>query len=355
MIIRFCKLLFPKQRKLISKLRNEQIFKNAPGTSLSVISESPFGCFFTDYELAASTESLEDHHRNFENKCCRFCGRTHPEVSFKTKPHLLPDLFGRNKYLSNSECDSCNASFKSYETDMANFIAPYMSLYGIQTKRGIPVFQSRKAPYQEATTLRVKGAERQMYFGSNLSDFAYDKEKKAFSFTLKTKKFSPYALYKVLLKIGISLMPENEFKANIHYLQFLNSENPIINGMQHWNLYRFVRPGMMVQEPSALLYRAKQVIAYEMELPEYCLVIKFANMIFQMFLPVSRNNFEQHDERREELLWWFPGFVGQPYETINQSKVEILDLSQLEKGGLDEAMTVYYDKLIEGNKISNEV
>lgn len=327
-----------------------QIFKKAPGGTLTIISESPFACFFSDYELAGSTDSLENYHDNFNQKFCRFCGRSYPEVSFRTKPHLLPELFGRNKFLSNNECDLCNASFKSCETDMANFIAPYMAFYGILTKRGVPVFQSRKAPYQEATTLRAEGEERQMYFGNNLDDFAYDEERQSFSFTLKTKKFSSYALYKVLLKIGIALMPEAQFMNNRYYLQFLRSEEPIKNGMQHWNLYRFVRPGMMVTEPSALLYRAKQVIAYGMELPEYCLVIKFANMIFQMFLPVSINNLQQHDPHRDELRWWFPGFVGQPFHTISESKIEVIDLSEVEKGAIDEAMTVYYERLMKNVK-----
>lgn len=43
---------------------------------------------------------------------CIWCGKTEPEVSFKNRPHILPDAVGGNE-LGCDICDDCNAYFGS--------------------------------------------------------------------------------------------------------------------------------------------------------------------------------------------------------------------------------------------------
>ena len=43
---------------------------------------------------------------------CIWCGKKEPEVTFKNKPHIVPDEVGGNQ-LSFDVCDKCNRSFGS--------------------------------------------------------------------------------------------------------------------------------------------------------------------------------------------------------------------------------------------------
>ncbi len=43
---------------------------------------------------------------------CIWCGKSEPEVSFKNKPHIVPDSVGGNE-LGKDICDACNAYFGS--------------------------------------------------------------------------------------------------------------------------------------------------------------------------------------------------------------------------------------------------
>lgn len=51
--------------------------------------------------------------RNFKHTGkCIWCGKSEPDVSFKNKPHIVPDAVGGNE-LGKDICDACNAYFGS--------------------------------------------------------------------------------------------------------------------------------------------------------------------------------------------------------------------------------------------------
>jgi hypothetical protein len=104
------------------------------------------------------------------------------------------------------------------------------------------------------------------------------------------------------------------------------------------------------KEPKAFLYRAKNVLVNKTEIPEYTLVIQFANIVIQLFLPISKNNDDIHNKENGLVLELFPSFL---YDDINQiAKIEIfqMNLAETAKVSITDEVVMYYDKKERINK-----
>jgi hypothetical protein len=300
--------------------------------------------FLDYYELYSSTDNaVEKFDKNLRNKLCRFCNQA-DQSKFNSIPHIIPELFGKNKITSNFECDDCNKKFQKYENDAATMIQHHLSLLGLKTKKGIPTFQSCKKQDKSSTILKAEGNQRFFNFSTNLNDFEYHEEKNKLTVRFRTRKFSPYSVYKVLFKVGISLLKENDILENKHYLELINSENPILSGIQFFTAYRYMLKTVFFKTPKALLYRAKKVLIDKTEIPEYTLVIQFGNIVIQLFLPVSKNNDDIHNKENGLVLELFPSFL---YDDVNQiTNIEIfqMNLAETAKVSITDEIVMYYNK-----------
>ena len=278
--------------------------------------------FLNYYELIKSTNDFKSvFTKEQSGKTCRFCNQSFPIVSFTNTPHIMPELFGRNNMTSNFECDECNKRFQKFETDTSTMIQHYVSLLNIKTKKGVPTFQSIKNEEHYSTTLKSINNQLNLNFRTNLTDFKSNEEDKTLTVNFRTKKFSPFSVYKTFLKIGISLLTDEELKENNHYIDFLDSEEPIMNGMQVWNSYRYMLKTKYYTTPIAYLYKAKKTLIENEVFPEYVLLICFSNMIFQFFLPISNKNIQEYNKQDKLRIELFPSFL---YDDINKLNASTL-------------------------------
>lgn len=73
---------------------------------------------------------------NKNNKVCRFCGKTEPEVTFEKDAHAISNLLGNQMLFTYYECDKCNSKFgEKLETNLANFLGISRTYYGIKGKK----------------------------------------------------------------------------------------------------------------------------------------------------------------------------------------------------------------------------
>lgn len=299
-----------------------------------------------NYDLYKSTDDfLEKYTPDQGNKVCRYCQKKYPEVTFATKPHIVPELFGHNAITCNFECDDCNKKFQKYESDVANMIQHYLGLLNIKTKNGIPIFQSKKSVGENSTYLRREGLNVNLKFGTNLRDFEFNEHENTLTVYFRTKNFRAFSVYKTFLKIGISLLTADEVKINSHYLDFLNSEEPIKNGMQHWIAYRYMLKTKYHQDPRVNLYKAKQTLIGKKAYPEYMIVVNFANIVFQFFLPISAKNIKEFNPVNSLTIELFPAFLLEDIERINKIDIYQLDLSVTDKASVTDKIVLYYQRL----------
>lgn len=300
--------------------------------------------FFDYYELYNSTTRIENKFdKNITEKTCKFCSFKHPEVSFNNIPHIIPELFGKNNITSNFECDTCNSKFQKYESDTATMIQHYLTLMGIKSKNKIPTFQSEKTIDTYSTILKTIENHRSINFGTNLSDFEYDEPNKKLTVRFRTKKFRPFSVYKVFLKIGVALLNDEDVKENKHFLEFLNSDEPIKNGMQVWTVFRYMLKTKYIKIPTADLYKAKKVLIDNTEFPEYILILQFGNIMYQFLLPISEKNMGVHKAEYTLRIEMFPSFAFDDITRISKIDIYNMNLDETKKVSITDEVVLHYD------------
>ena len=313
--------------------------------------------FFKNYEELSSTELFRNKFQNGIDKDCKFCMKTNKEVSFNNKPHVLPELLGNNNYISNDECDSCNLKFGGFETDLSNFISPYLTLISQKTKSKIPEFQGRKKRTELSTTIKIENGNPQINFGDNINDFEYDYTKKVFSAIFKKKKFIPVNVFKSLVKIAMSLCPRDEmvfYRRTIDWLCSSLGDNKFVLDIPY-ALIRTKFSRKYYPKPFATLYKRKQIIDDDIYYPHLTLVVCSGIMTYQVFIPYCSENENINMKKRKINIEIFPAFMydiefpkGQKELNIRVSDLPLIQYDMNYNGIVeeDELIQLSYKDLI---------
>ena len=252
-------------------------------------------------------------------KYCRFCDKLYPEISFKTDAHLIPKFLGSKYLLSHFECDNCNAKFKKYENDFANFIGVIRSISGIKGKSKNPKYLSKDLTIFQEDDKTIR------FVSPDLVSSIKEGENQ---FLLKTVKsqYRPIYVFKALLKIALCLIDKKEvdnFKSTFRFLQDENKDvyNKIKSSLK---ICRIFVPGPPVPEtPIVHLWRRKDI---RIEIPEKIMVIHVKNLKYQ--IPIPLNASDKHLDRKSVEVPIFPislpeGFI----DKYGKPQFEIIDLS----------------------------
>lgn len=220
-------------------------------------------------------------------RICRFCGKKSPEVTFKKVAHAIPESLGNKSIESAYECDTCNEEFgNGIENDLGNWSKPMRTLTRIRGKSGVPTLKKGG----DGLGWRIEYDQRVLNITAHEDDpiFEVDEEKKQVTFKLKRDSYTPVAVLKAFMKIGLTLLPEEEvgnFRSLMNWVREKDHNKPYLNSCPV--IYTF-QPGPMPNDLiAALILRRKQDMA---DYPYAFLVLGYGNEVFQVPLPS-----EQHD------------------------------------------------------------
>jgi hypothetical protein len=240
--------------------------------------------FFNVYQLSAKAKKLEPF--NSQNNVCRFCNKTFPEVTFNTVTHIIPELFGKNNYISADECDSCNSKFSSYESHLAAYFRPFITMTGIKGKKGIPNFHSRTIESDENTRTKINHLDnglKEVTTGDE-SDFIINEDSKTIAVTFRKPPHKPFLVYKSLVKVGLSILPTNKIDSYSNVFEWL------LNDKLYVDYFPFALTTILTRNrytsPFAELYLAEKNDYYQYFIPTATLVLGFGNLIIQIYLPL---------------------------------------------------------------------
>lgn len=210
---------------------------------------------------------------------CRFCGKSEPEVSFRKVAHALSHMVENRHLKSEYECDSCNELFATYETDYSAYMNLYHTMFQVHGKGGIPKFKNNSRAESkisfEGDTIKINVMEGEEPLVIWEED---DKETNSIKIVGK-RTYTPVNVIKTLVKMALSVMPENEmenFVETKNWLQNQKVEGCIFNA--------FIR---MYREPlsftSCFILKKKDNITDS--LPFYQFVLAYKNFVIQVPLP----------------------------------------------------------------------
>ena len=140
------------------------------------------------------------------------------------------------------ECQSCNARFSIHEHSFARFLGASRTLSQLPGS-------GKKVPAHEdaANKLKLKMGEHtlQFLFDGEHKNYAVNLEKKELTFKTVRYPYVPIHLLKVLVKIGLSLLDEDEVAEYELARRFIlnNEYDALLAGNPMLHLYFYELPG----------------------------------------------------------------------------------------------------------------
>lgn len=184
---------------------------------------------------------------NFEKGqiTCRFCDKPEGETTFEEETHVIPQLLNRAKPISNFECDECNSRFSRFETDFASYFQLHRAIFGhkkkksglakLKAKSGIQI-QGLKKTKDDLKTINLSDKEIEDALDSNMNfvklladgdepEVEIKEDGKILKLTIERPTYTPLNVLKTFLKVGLSIIPQDEF-SDYSQIKRLLFENP---------------------------------------------------------------------------------------------------------------------------------
>lgn len=278
------------------------------------------------------------HLGNKKDKKCRFCGREHPEVTFKMVTHAIPEFTGNKILISEYECDECNGLFSKMETQMSNYMNMYHTAAQVHGKKGVPSYKPNSQQGSKidlgSEVVNIKSIQGETPI------INVDEENKTITYQ-GHRSYIPQMVFKCLTKMAMTIMPEKElkyFSATLDWLQgkFEYDKNLIVR----FRYYPGIRPLPFV---SCMLFKRKED-ALKAAVP-YCLFgLAYSNFVFQIHVPCCENDADLHGKKVDILL--IPTPLDFSIETLKLPNN--LNFSSNEKVKNEPvSISLSYEKLIE--------
>ncbi|GAB4039024.1 HNH endonuclease [Spirosoma jeollabukense] len=277
-----------------------------------------------DYDFLVIKRFNREGDKNFlkgsiENKC-RFCGKSFPHVKFRKIAHAIPEFIGNKCLLAKFECDTCNNYFSEFESELANFMLPFNVIAGTKSKgNNAPKFKSSNQPQINNQNGII-----------SISDFSdqilSDSEYSNLEFKIILPSHIPELIYRCLIKIGLSIIPEKDlenYKNTIVWLMDKSIQSNIKPFML-FSLYPFTISSNEIF--CSILVRKNNCTK---NVPHSILVLSYGNFAFQTLIPYSAK--EKIGIKLQALPFIFPTIFDLNKNHSITRVDEYIELSSTEK------------------------
>ncbi|MGV2967257.1 HNH endonuclease [Paenibacillus sp. AGC30] len=256
------------------------------------------------------------------NRVCRFCGLSSPEVKFEKKAHAIPESIGNKHVLTYYECDMCNEFFgNTLENNLGNYSAPLRTLSLIRGKKDkIP------AHNKKGIDVRAKDHIVHIKVDPDSSFVEYDEEAGEITLTLTRLPYIPMEVYKAYVKMALSMMNESDFKDFPMTLDWIKETDHMLKRPKvHLYAYtKFVEGLHVFPVPEVhLLYRQSDAPSF---LPYAWMILCTGNQVIQIMIPYSDKD-EGFKNYLEQKNTW--RFIPHP-ELLREGASDRLDWSGTE-------------------------
>lgn len=288
---------------------------------------------------------------NKKHKVCRFCGKEEPGVTFAKDAHAFPEAIGNKVLATYYECDECNDKFgRTIENEYCKYFDLYHSIMMESGKDG-----KRKCNFKVPCDKRqddcAKHCIRIEFDGDTL---AIGRCKEASDDYIKLSNYSitiskpvgnccPIAVFKALVKMAITVMPEEEVGVFSHSIKWILEEEHKNFYKNHPLLIRYqMIPGFNVTKyPYFILYRRKRDV---WNIPYMLFHLTYG--CFSLMIEVAKDGDE--DLERSSVFEDIP-FAPHPFHISEEG---IWDMSGLEMPkGTKHSVLLNFEKI---EKLRNE-
>ena len=217
-----------------------------------------------------------------QNLRCRFCGQGPPRTTFKKAAHAIPESLGNKSIFVNHECDACNEFFgKGIENDFGNWSKPSRTFSRIRGKKGVPKIKKIGTDPGWRIEYGPQGFHVKVY--EDDPPFSIDETARRITFELTRDLYTPVAVLKALVRMGLTLLPEEEIVYFPEALAWVREPDHTKSPMREFPVLSTFLPGPMPNDLIVvrLLRRKSRVIG----VPYAFLILGYGNETFQICLP----------------------------------------------------------------------
>ncbi|MCE7053888.1 hypothetical protein LZF95_04295 [Algoriphagus sp. AGSA1] len=186
--------------------------------------ETALNEFLKLYEIQNIVKPLNSTQRGMKPKkdrICRFCAASNESSTFRNDAHLIPNFLGNKHLVSDFECDKCNMLFSTFENDFANWLGISRSIHGTIGKKGKSKYKSTDGVNANPNFTENSQDKYNVLLNSDKSFIEFDSETSKNTINYKKQPYIPINVYKSLLKIALSIIPETEAPNYIYTIKNL--------------------------------------------------------------------------------------------------------------------------------------
>jgi len=234
-----------------------------------------------DYDFLVSTRFKNNdtkiYLRDSNPNKCRFCGKSHPDVTFKSESHTIPEFIGNKSLISKFECDSCNKKyFNIFENEFANFMLPHNVFSGTKSKK------NKISKYKLKDQPEIINTPGKIYLSNVPDSIIHESPNDSFEIKIKIPSFIPDYIYRCLIKIGLSIIPEEKldiYEGTIEWLMDLDIQSNIKPFMV-FSMYPF---NIQTKDIACAILERKDNC--QKDIPHSILFLSYNNFAFQTCIP----------------------------------------------------------------------
>jgi hypothetical protein len=158
--------------------------------------------------------------------------------------------------VTTNECDMCNDFFgRGIENDFGNWSKPMRTMARIRGKTGVPTIKRTDRGW------RIEGVPEGLNVKHEEGDdppFEVDEAKKEMVFKLTRDPYTPVAVLKAFVKMGLTLLPEEEMPNFPSALKWIRTEDHSIGTVFDWSVFHTFMPGSYRNDlVSTMVFRRK--------------------------------------------------------------------------------------------------
>lgn len=218
-------------------------------------------------------------------KKCAFCLKSEPYVSFKNRPHVIPEFLGNKYLLHHDECDQCNSEFgNTIERELSEYLRPRRVFSKIKGKKRKYISSYSKNNKDE----EFKFSEEKSSYIIPVNDkLNLDFENKEFTYVCEIAKHTPINIYKGFMKIFYGLLPrEHRSKFNFIRAFLLDDKLHEVSDKIPIKVVSTFLPYSNMKSPFlTILHRSRKISRNKVlqeSFFEYIGIIHFGNNIFEV-------------------------------------------------------------------------
>ena len=269
-----------------------------------------------DYLLGKGSK----RHLGTKGEECRFCGCSEPKATFKNVSHAVPEFLGNHQLISNYECDACNTFFsRNLEDHLDKYTKPYRTFAQIRGKTKVPAYKSKDSRARfdvkpdKLPTILARRDE---------SHISFDYENKTLTYKFQIEPYIPVAVYKCLVKIGLSIISKEELDNFSQSLRWINEPTHSQGYFKPLVLLKTFIPGPRPNRALKIsIYKKKDLVSLR---PHYFLLLAFGNLVYQIVLPSDLDRILQHS-KSDLVPIPLPFEIGWPHGKLEMELVQLSD------------------------------